>query len=103
MKNRVSPKQNARLGMFYLEEAVLDVLLEAKYEDKCIGPAEISKRGGIFRDGGRENTLHDAIAFGILVKLHSEKRVQRCTQPNGKGGWKLTDKEFHERREDTVE
>ena len=102
MKNRTNTKHNARSGMFYLEEAVLDVLLAAKYEDKCIGPAEISKRGGIFREGGRENTLHDAISFGILVKLHNANRVERCTQPNGTGGWKLTDKEFHERREDTA-
>ena len=88
--------------MFYLEEAVLDVLLDAKYDEQCIGPAEISKRGGIFREGGRENTLHDAISFGILVKLHSANRVERCTQPNGKGGWKITDKEFHQRREDSA-
>ena len=66
MYNRVSPKQNARLGVFYLEEAVLDVLLAAKYEDECIGPAEISKCGGIFREGGRENTLHDVLLLVFL-------------------------------------
>ena len=35
------PKQLARIGIFYLEEAVLDVLLEAKYEQELLWPAEI--------------------------------------------------------------
>ena len=29
------PKQLVRLGMFYLEEAILDILLEARYEGEC--------------------------------------------------------------------
>ena len=41
MNNNPYPKKYARLGVFYLEEAVLDVLLETK--DECIGAAEISK------------------------------------------------------------
>ena len=88
--------------MFYLEEAVLDVLLDAKYEEQCIGPAEISKRSGIFSHAGGDSPLRDAIAFGILIKLQSATRVERCTQPNGKGGWKITDKEFQQRREDSA-
>ena len=36
----------------------------------------------------------------ILNKLRDENRVQRGTQPNGKNGWELTEKEFTERRED---
>ena len=34
------------------------------------------------------------------MKLREEDRVQRCTQPNNRGGWELTDKEFSERRDD---
>ncbi len=65
-----------------------------------MGPAEISKRAGIFRDRGSVNIMNDAIVCGILVKLADEDRVQRCEQPNRKGGWELTNKEFAERRDD---
>ena len=44
----IRPKQLSRMGQFYLEEAILDVLLEAKHERECIGPAEISRRAGGF-------------------------------------------------------
>ena len=100
MSNGIRPKQHARLGIFYLEESVLDVLLESKYEGECLGPADISRRAGIFRERGDVNIMNDAIVHGILVKLSDENRVQRCTQPNGRGGWELTDKEFTERRDD---
>ena len=96
----VRPKQHARTGVFYLEEAVLDVLLEFKYEDICVGSAEISRKAGIYRDRGDADAMNDAITTGILVKLHSEGRVARCTQDNNKGGWELTPKEFETRRED---
>lgn len=89
------------MGEFYLEEAVLDVLLEAKHDNKCIGPAEISKRAGIFRDRGEVNIMNDAIVCGILVKLSEQNRVTRCRQSDkNAGGWELTDKEFTVRRDD---
>ena len=88
------------MGEFYLEEAILDVLLEAKYETDCVGPAEISKRAGIFRDRGKEDIMNDAICTGILVKLCDARKVERCAQENNKGGWKLTNEEFERRRED---
>lgn len=96
----IRPKQFARLGEFHLEEAILDVLLEARHEEQCIGAAEISKRAGIFRDRGVENIINDAIATGLLVKLRDANKVQRCKQPNAKGGWELTDEEFERRRDD---
>ena len=97
----IRPKQHARMGMFLLEEAVLDVLLEAKHQGDCIGPAEISRRAGIFRDRGDVNIMNDAIATGVLVKLHSEGRVSRCTQHSAnRGGWEMTDQEFALRRDD---
>ncbi len=99
------PKQHARMGMFLLEEAVLDVLMEARHEGDCIGPAEISRRAGIFRERGEgivseRGIINDAIVAGILVKLCIEDRVKRCTQPGGRGGWELTDGEFALRRDD---
>lgn len=97
----IRPKQHARMGMFYLEEAVLDVLLEAAYEEECLGAAAISRRAGIFRDRGEVNIMNDAIAHGVLVKLSDEGRVERCTQAGtSAGGWKITDNEFETRRED---
>ena len=98
----VRPKQFARMGEFYLEEAVLDVLLEAEHEGDCLGPAEISRRAGIYREGrvGMKNA-NDWLVHAILSKLFGQGRVERCTQ-HGKnaGGWKLTTAEFERRRDD---
>ena len=96
------PSQRARIGQRYLEEAVLDVLFEASLEgEDCIGAAEISRRAGIFRDRGVVDIMNDAITTGLLVKLHSENRVERCTQSHAnRGGWELTDNEFNTRRDD---
>lgn len=47
------PKHDARLGIFLLEEAILDVLLEAKHENICLGTAAISKKTGIFNKSGK--------------------------------------------------
>jgi hypothetical protein len=103
--NGIRPKQLARLGEFHLEEAVMDVLLEARHENECIGAAEISQRAGIFRqpdtkeDGGVASG-NDWIVGGLLIKLRKAGKVERCEQSNGKGGWKLTDEEFNRRRDD---
>ena len=102
----IRPKQHARMGMFHLEEAVLDILLEARHEGDCIGAAEISRRSGIFSDRGvgivsQTGIMNDAIVTGVLVMLCIEGRVQRCTQTHaGRGGWELTDREFARRRDD---
>ena len=93
-------RDSVRKGVFHLEEAVLDVLLEACYENECLGPAEISRRSGIYRERGSENIMNDAIVIGILTKLASQNRVERCKQQNGRGGWELTKKEFESRRDD---
>lgn len=100
--NCISSKQLARMGEFFLAEAMLDVLLAARQNGDCLGPSEISRRAGIFRrdSSGDLNMMNNAIVGGMLVKLHSEGRVRRCGQPGGKGGWELTDAEFDSRRED---
>lgn len=99
----IRPKQNARLGMFHLEEAVLDVLLEARHEGDCIGAAEISRRAGIYREGGvGMKGMNDVIVTGVLSKLFGEGKVDRCKQPNRAGGWRLTDVEYATRRDDTT-
>lgn len=94
-------KQMGRIAEFYLEEAVLAVLVQAHRARKCIGPAEISRRAGIFREpgaGGEEiKSMNDAIVTGILVKLHRSGKVERCQQSANVGGWKVTDEEFDRR------
>lgn len=101
--NGVRPKQLARMGEFYLEEAVLDVLLNAAQRNESIGAAEISKRAGIFRDGGGGGeamaSMNDAIVTGLLTKLQKADRVERCTQANGKGGWKISESEIARRQD----
>lgn len=101
----IRPKQFARIGEFHLEEAILDVLLEEHHEKDCIGPAEISRRAGIFRRGGGGGDLpagmNDAICNGMLIKLYEEGKVKRCEKVSGSGqGWKLTKEEFERRRDD---
>ena len=99
----MSFKDGAQLGSFYLENAILNVLFSAKENNECRGVSEISKRAGIFRESGAgtENgikSMNDAIVVGFIVKLKIENKVQKCKQPNGKGGWELTDHEFKIRK-----
>lgn len=97
----IRPKQHARMGMFHLEEAILDILLEAKHEGECIGAAEIGRKAGIYREAGTAQ-MNDAITTGVLNKLADENRVSRCQQTHypSRGGWELTDHEFALRRDD---
>lgn len=88
-----------------MEEAVLDVLLEAWHKGECIGPAEIGKRAGIFREPGwAKASGNDDIVWGILGKLMKHQRVQRCAQdsskPGNENGWKLSEAEFQQRSDD---
>lgn len=102
----VRPKQYNRMGEFYLEEAVLDVLLDARHERECVGAADIGRRAGIFREKGDSvrgapAAMNDAIVSGILIKLVHAGRVQRCDNPKtGKRGYELSDSEFEQRRDD---
>ena len=100
MSNGIRPKQHARLGIFYLEESVLDVLLRQSTKENVSGQPRSAGALVFFRSRGTIDAMNDAIVHGILVKLADEHRVQRCTQTNDCGGWEMTDKEFTERRDD---
>ena len=93
------PKQLVRLGMFYLEEAVLDILLEARYKgEEFIGAAEIGRRGGgdILRGTG---TSRDWTVWHILKKLETEGRVETNPPRTPRKPWQLTREEFERRRD----
>lgn len=96
----IRPRQLSRIGMFYLQEAVLDVLYAHYLVTHGLGPAEISKRADIYRERGVKNTLNDAIVWGLLNSLHAQGKVRQAKQKDGKGGWKLTDAEYSRRKED---
>ena len=94
----LSPKQLAQKGVFYLEEAVLDVLFRA-YNQEFLSSREISRRAGLPRRQ-TEKWEDDMIAYGVLDKLQNEERVKNNRPGRGADCWQLTEKEFEKRRED---
>ncbi len=104
-KMSLRPKQLARLGLFQLYEAILDVLLQAySYSDpEYIGLSSIGEKAGIPRDRNEDEDgkRGDDIAMGCLYVLLEMRKVERGKQPNGARGWRLT-KEEYERRKDDV-
>ena len=76
--------------MYHLERAVVAALFDAKSQGDFVGPAFVTEKAGIYR--GDEH--HDYIAHAMLHKLLAEGRVERGKQPDGRGGWALTDAEF---------
>ena len=80
--------------MFYLGEAVLEVLLKAKYEEECLYPIEIGRKANL------SYSLYEdtAIVYGVLKRLEDEGCVERC--PDHSRKWQLMDKEFEKRRDD---
>ena len=74
---------NSEAGMFYLEQAILDVLSDAMPD--YVRLSDVSKRAGIYRERGVYTA--DAIAAGILNKLLADGKVQY----EWRVGWKLTD------------
>ena len=90
----LQPEQLARIGMFYIEEAILDFLFEAEMDNRQgLGPTEISRRLGTFLpwyDPG------DLIVYGFLIKLEDQGLV---VHP-GRGDWRLSEKGRENRRDD---
>ena len=96
----IRPRQLSRMGMFYLQEAVLDILCEHYLEGYGLGPADISRRAGIYRERGIADVLNDAIVWGLLNSLHEQNKVERFEQSGGRGGWRLTEAEYNRRKDD---
>ena len=87
------PEQLAQKGIFYLEEAILDVLLKAweKGEYPSIPVVDIKKGIGA-GDWDRDQWL----TATILRKLEGEGRVE---QKGSRGPWQLTNAEYANRRD----
>ncbi len=80
----------AELGLFFLKDAVLSVLLEAEHEgEPPLSMAEISQRLGIPSTDLANNTSYYYILRGILVRLEDEGRVRR--DPEATHKWQITD------------
>lgn len=80
----MTPKQMGRLGLFHIEEAILEVLSE---EPEGLTPANISRRIGINGQPDADLALTFAIAHGALVELEQKGAVEKL--PNSR--WKLTE------------
>lgn len=81
------PKQQARLGVFHIEEAILDTLFQAN--NTYVRAANIARELGIkFWDP------EDWVVSGILYKLEEDGRAEARRGPSGRRlGWKLSDRE----------
>nr|QIJ55925.1 methyltransferase domain containing protein [uncultured bacterium] len=84
-------KDKAARGQHLLEEAVLEVLLEArKNGDGLVRAIDIARRVDIYRKKFTPS-MGNAITSGILAKLSEEKRIEQLRR---RGPWKLTEEEF---------
>ncbi|MDE0316903.1 MAG: hypothetical protein OXM61_18620 [Candidatus Poribacteria bacterium] len=90
------PKQLTRIGIFYLEEAILNVLLEAKQKGNDLRLVDIEKKIGTYRAWEREPNW---LPRTVLYKLEEEKRVQVRLSEKGRAiGFQLTDAEYNKRQ-----
>ena len=82
------PEQLARLGVSYIEEAILDLLSEAERDrQQGLGPTEISRRLGTMLSGSRGNYPKDGIVAAFLFKLKEQGLVNNVVR----GDWRLTE------------
>lgn len=73
----MTSKQIGKLGVFYLQEAVLAILEESP---EGLKPGEISKRLGIGPYADQRMSHSYGIVHGILVKLKTEGLTQRVNE-----------------------
>ena len=91
-------KRHGRRGVAHLRVAVLEVLYAAAKAGECIGAAEIGRRADIFKEPGfAVRQGNDYIVTGVLNSLVKDRLLDKCRQPNGRGGWKLTKSAFEQR------
>ncbi len=90
--SHIEPEEYARIGIYLLEESILEILMEGMIENERISNAKVSKRMEIYRgpSGSR-----DWISWTILNKLIEENRVIRPER----GRYELSEQEFASRRD----
>ena len=88
-----NPEQLAQKGIDYLEEAILDVLFEAKQNerDPFVRLRDMRKILGIYNQWRNDNWL----IRSLLYKL--EYKDEKIKQKVEGGPWKLTDAEYNRR------
>lgn len=83
----ISPQKSARLGLFCLKEAVLEILEQFEHREIGLKAGEISNRLGIQTLSGHGSGRDYPVVTGILRHLEREGYV---TQDGTYGPWKLT-------------
>ena len=91
MRNNLhAPKKQARLGVFHIEEAILEVLFQAN--DEYTSAVDISRKIGI-----KPWDPYDWLIGIILRKLEQDGRAEPRVIGTQRKGWKLTDRERNRR------
>ena len=91
-----SPKQLTRIGIFYLEEAILDTLSEARHQgNDFISKTDIEREVGIYQRWENSQFL----CASILNKLEGDARIKSRQSETGKTrtGWQIEDTEYNQR------
>ena len=69
-----------------VERAILDVLDDASHgRTQCLGVSAIADLANARIAGGDKSLW---LVQGLLAKLHEDGLIERCSQPNGRKGWR---------------
>lgn len=87
----MTAKQLTRIGLFHIEEAILDTLFQAG--DEYVHAADIARTLGL-----KSWDESDWIVAVLLYKLDEDRRVEARRDMRGRRtGWKLTTRERNRR------
>lgn len=88
----MTAKQLTRIGLFHIEEAILEILFQAR--STYMRAADIPHELGISQSYDKTSW----IVAPILYKLEEDGRVEsRRSESGRRTGWKLTTREYNRR------
>lgn len=88
----MTAKQLTRIGVSYIEEALLDTLFQAG--DEYVRAVDISRACGLTQSWDESQWVVSC----VLYKLEEDKRVEsRRSESGRRTGWKLTTREYNRR------
>ncbi len=90
-------KTQARMGLLFLKEVVLEVLLDAQSEGMMLQPKEINERIGIPDTAGDRSSSTSSLILGVLRHLEAEGRVSHIYQ-QGTYKWQISEEEANARK-----